>query len=153
MLSFAIRVLTVLLLAVLFVFAYVGFAILSRRFGAGATFAATALFAGLAAWLATPESRTVCEDFSWALRDARLSQKEAAITMGIATDQLSRQLSGLEQLSLSRAASLPPTFWAAFAKLRLQRVGGYTVLEDGAVTELVHAVRALRQPTSWKGAA
>lgn len=48
---------------------------------------------------------------SLALNRSALSQKEAAITMGISESLLARQLKGDEHLSWQRLFSLPDRFW------------------------------------------
>jgi len=46
-----------------------------------------------------------------ALNRASISQKEAALTMGISESLLARQLKGDEHLSWQRMFSLPDAFW------------------------------------------
>jgi hypothetical protein len=95
----------------------------------------------------TLESKGAADDFRLALVDCGLSDKAAALSMGISEPQLSRQLAGLEMLSAWRMASLPPAFHVAYAKRRLARFGDYSVLEDGTLRELVKAVHALARPS------
>jgi hypothetical protein len=95
-------------------------------------------------WTAhTPDSKGFADDVRLALVDCGLSDKAAAIAMGISEPQLSRQFAGLEMLSAWRMASLPPAFHVALAKRRLARFGTYSVLEDGPLQELVKAVHTL----------
>lgn len=97
-----------------------------------------------AAWLGhTPESQAMADDFRGALRDAGISQKSAAITMGLGEGDLANQLNGREQLSAWRMARLGPVFDAALAKRRLTRSGGAAVIDTGVLCELVNAVQAL----------
>jgi hypothetical protein len=134
----AITILTLLLYIVLAALVHVGFTWLPWL-------TLVVSFAGMG-WLAhTSESRQLVEDFERALADSGLSLKEAAYWMQISEPQLSRQRAGLEMLSASRIASLPAAFQVAFAKRRLARFGGYTVMESGVVADLVAAVRALTE--------
>jgi hypothetical protein len=98
----------------------------------------------LAAWAGhTPESAAFADDVRSALADIRMSHKAAAITMGIPEPSLANQLSGKEQLSASRLASLGPEFRVALAKRMLARDGESVVVERQELCDLVNAVQAL----------
>lgn len=103
------------------------------------------LFCGVAAaWCGhTADSAAFAEDFLGALRDIGVSQKEAAITMGINEPALANQLSGREQLSAWRMASLGSAFRVALAKRQLAREDAGIVLESQALCDLVNAVQTL----------
>jgi hypothetical protein len=104
-------------------------------------------------WLAhSADSKGMADDLRLALADCGMRDKEAAIVMGITEPQLSRQLAGLEMLSAWRMANLPPVWQVAFAKRRLARFGTFHVLEDGALAELVQAVRTLARHSMGEGA-
>jgi hypothetical protein len=97
-------------------------------------------------WLAhSADSKGMADDLRLALADCGMRDKEAAIVMGITEPQLSRQLAGLEMLSAWRMANLPPV-------RRLARFGTFHVLEDGALAELVQAVRTLARHSMGEGA-
>jgi hypothetical protein len=96
------------------------------------------------AWLGhTPASQGYAEDFCGALRDTGMSRKEAAIAMGLTEAQLANQINGREMLSAYRVASLGPAFTAALAKRQLDRAGGYTVVEEGTLSLLLHELKSL----------
>lgn len=79
-----------------------------------------------------------------ALREANISLKEAAITMGLSSSVLSRQLAGAPHthLSLWRLAALPETFWNAFDAQRAEA--------RGAVLLAPHLVVLLRGAANLK---
>lgn len=78
----------------------------------------------VSAWVGhTDASREYAEDFPLALADIGLSQKAAAIVMGLTDQQLSRQLRGTEPLSAYRVCLLPAAFHLAFFKRRCARLG------------------------------
>jgi hypothetical protein len=98
----------------------------------------------LTAWLGhTLESRAACADIERALMACGIAKKEAAITMGVTPQQFGNQLAGDEMLSFSRLASLPPAFWIAFAKARLERFSTGVVIESQELVDLINAVQAL----------
>lgn len=137
------RVLVGIGLLVVFVLALAIFSRLDHAFGAKAVVTLVAALFGAAAWAATPESRAAAQDVEAALRDIGLGKEAAAITMGMDPAHFSRQLNGVEQLSLSRLAQLGPEFDRAFARRRLERVGGYTVIADGVLTQMLELLRSL----------
>lgn len=78
-----------------------------------------------AAWHGhTDESRELARDISAALAACDLSEKAAAITMGIHPTDFSRQLAGRDPLSIWRLSALPADFWLALVGKRAARIGG-----------------------------
>ena len=88
------------------------------------------------------ESAEFAGDVARALEIAGVSQKDAAITMGISEKFLSNALAGRDHLSLWRLAKLPQSFQSALWTIRLRRVG-HDVLAPGELQSLVDGVRAL----------
>lgn len=107
-------------------------------------FALSALCAG-AAWAMTDRAALLIGLLREAMAECGLSEKAAGIEMGLAPNQLSAALAGKEQLSFSRAASLPDAVWEAFAERILARSGRHVVLERGLVADLVLSNRALAE--------
>jgi hypothetical protein len=96
------------------------------------------------AWLGhTPETYAAAEDFRSALRDVGMSQKEAAIEMGIPEPTLANWLSGKEQAGLWRMVLLGPAFEVAYYKRRLTRTSDVAVIDRGLLADLVGSVQAL----------
>lgn len=100
--------------------------------------AAASCFTGWACH--TERSARIIGWFREALASAGISEKAAAIDMGISKAQLSEGFAGTEQLSFSRAASIDDAGWEAFALQVLRASGKYIVLERGVVADLVLAV-------------
>lgn len=86
-------------------------------------------------------SREFADDVVAALKRANLSQKIAALTMGMSETQFAGALAGRQHLSLWRLSKLPPEFQKALWTIRLARIG-CEVLEPGHLLELVNAVKA-----------
>lgn len=89
------------------------------------------------------------QDVVAALKQVNISQKEAALTMGITESQFASQLAGREHLSLWRLSKLPNTFQVALWSIRLRRVG-YDILPPGQLADLVSGVKALITPERKK---
>jgi hypothetical protein len=117
----------------------------------------SAAFFAMAAWLGhTPESYALAEVVRATLRECGISQKEAAITMGIFESVLANWLNGKEQLSFWRLTLLGPEFMAALSKRMLRRYSPETVtVEAQGICDLVNAVQAMtashRQPVMREG--
>lgn len=109
--------------------------------------AVVAITVGLgAAWAGhTDRSRELIALFFDAMKDARYPENFAAIDMGITESQLSAGKSGREQLSFSRACSLPDAVWDAYALALLERSGKYIVVAKGELADLVEAARGIRR--------
>jgi hypothetical protein len=72
-------------------------------------------------------SRVFAQDIELALAKAGLSHKAAAILMDISEAQLSRQLSGHEQLSAWRLQRLPTAFHKELTMLQAERQGLFCI--------------------------
>lgn len=117
--------------------AFVGSMRLVNGYGPEYGIAISALCAG-AAWAGhTERSARIIGWFRAALAKAGITEKEAAITMGITPPQLCHGFSGIEQLSMSRAAAVDDEGWEEFALLVLNASGKYIVLERGLVADCV----------------
>jgi hypothetical protein len=82
------------------------------------------MVAFLAPWTEhTDISREWAQDIATALAACGLSQKAAALEMGIHYTDLSRQLAGVDPLNLWRLTSLPGEFWIALLAARAKRMG------------------------------
>jgi hypothetical protein len=101
-----------------------------------------------AAWMQhTERSRILVDEFSAALTDEGISDKECAHLMDVPQSVLSEWRGGTKQLSLARAASLPDRFWVAFCRRVIARWGGGKVeVLDTPVAELVALIRASLLP-------
>jgi hypothetical protein len=121
--------------------------------GPAATGIVAALFCAAAAWVATDESRAMAERVKRTLLDLDWSMKEAAIRAGMDMAQLSRQLSGTEQMSLSRFAEWGDEFWFQFSKRGVEERGALVVTH----AELAGILKELQQLSGdtgrWRGAA
>jgi DNA-binding transcriptional regulator YdaS (Cro superfamily) len=139
------RALVVLTFLVTFVVGIPVMVLLKDALGPTAVTLAAIVCGWLGVWLGThtPESAAFADDFKAALRDCDIPHKVAAAVMGISEPTLSNQLNGKEQLSAYRMASLGPAFTAALAKRQLARAGGYTVVEEGARSALLGALREM----------
>lgn len=104
-----------------------------------------ALTAGLlAAWVGhTLASQRVCDDLELALMRCGVSDKEAALCMGITPQQWSNQKAGDEMASLWRAAELPVAVWVEFAKLRIERFTTEGYMVKAEVVALLDTVKEL----------
>lgn len=78
----------------------------------------------------TDASRELAEDMTAALADCGLSQKTAALEMGVHPSDLNRQMAGRDPLNLWRLTSLPGAFWVAFLARRSQRIGAALITPD-----------------------
>jgi hypothetical protein len=132
---------TPLLVGVLFLPAFALLTRLEHALGAPAV-AFVGLAALLGVWLThTERSAIFAEMFRRALSDAGMPIKEAAAVMGCIYSVLSEGLNGSEQLSLSRAASLPDDFWVSFARRVLAECAHERLqIVERPVAELVRAV-------------
>lgn len=84
-----------------------------------------------AAWEGhTDASRELAQDISSALMACGLTEKAAAIEMGIHPTDLSRQLAGRDPLNLWRLTSLSAEFWLVFLHKRAARIGGALVTPE-----------------------
>lgn len=112
-------------------------------------------FGAMATWAGhTPETLAWVEDFVGALKDAGISQKQAAIVMEIPEPTLTNYITGKEQGSF-RIAKLGAKFRVAFGKRLIARDSDCAVVERQEVCDLVNAVQVLtaemRRP--WRGVA
>jgi hypothetical protein len=116
--------------------------LLRDAFGSGVVLIVSAVVGGMAAaWLGhTPASQAVADDFCGALRDAGMSQKEAAFLMGVGEAVLANQIAGREMLSAYRLANLGPAFTAAYAQRQLARAGSYTVVKESTLARVLQAL-------------
>ena len=101
----------------------------------------------LAAWVATPESRAMAAKVIASLRNIGWSMKEAAIRADIDEAQLSRQLSGIEQMSLARYAAWGPDWEFSFGKALVEERGAMVVTQK----ELAGILRELQQSSGAQG--
>jgi hypothetical protein len=124
-----------------------------RRYAGGFPVFAMAIGFG-AAWAATPESRAMAERVKRALLDLGWSLKEAAIRIEMDIAQLSRQLGGVEQMSLSRYAAWGDEFWFQFSKRGIEERGGLVVTHAELAGTLIELQQQLSGASGrWKGAA
>ena len=112
-------------------------------------FAIAGLCAG-AAWAGhTERSRRIVEFFFRALERLGISQDAFAIDYGTSKSKVSEARSGVEQLSMSRAANVDPEVWEEFAVLVLKDSPRYVVMERGVIADVVlsniAAVEAFRE--------
>jgi hypothetical protein len=135
------RTLRTLLGGVVFLLAFALMNRIGHAFGAPVV-ALIGLASGFGVWIAhTERSAIFAEMFRRALSDAGIVMKEAAAVMGCGYSVLSEGLNGSEQLSLSRAASLPDDFWVSFAKRVLSECAHERLqIVEKPVAELVRAV-------------
>jgi len=85
-----------------------------------------------AAWTGhTEDSRAYAQDIVGALADSGISQKAAAIEMGLSSEQqLSRQLAGTEPLNAYRLSFLPMGFHVSFLRRRAARLGAAVIAPE-----------------------
>ena len=89
------------------------------------------MFGFLAPWEGhTDASRELAQDIAHALTVCGLSQKAAALEMGIHPADLNHQLEGRDPLNLWRLTALPGEFWLAFLSRRVARLGGEVLTAD-----------------------
>jgi hypothetical protein len=82
------------------------------------------MFALLAPWTQhTDASRLLASDVCAALAACGLSQKAAALEMGLHPSDFNRQLAGLDPLNLWRLTALPSSFWMALCHRQAERIG------------------------------
>jgi hypothetical protein len=112
----------------------------------GSVVAAEMLAIGfLAAWCATPESKAMATKVLASLRALGWSLKEAALRIRMTEPQLSRQLNGYEQMSLSRYAEWGPEWEHQMAFQMLPKHGLW--IEN---QELAEILRPLTQQSERK---
>lgn len=87
-------------------------------------------------WMAVIGTAICRDEVKAALRMADISQKEAALTMGISTGLLSHKLSGEKPLTLESLAPLPERFWQFLALNLVHRYGLPPVIQTA--TAITH---------------
>jgi hypothetical protein len=95
-----------------------------------------------AAWAATKESREMARKVVRSIERIVWSLKEAAIRADMDFAQLSRQLNGVEQMSLSRYAAWGQTWAVAFAQELAADTGAIVIAQD-ELREIVVTLRPL----------
>jgi hypothetical protein len=89
------------------------------------------IFPVFAAWVGhTDESRALANDIIGALIACGISEKAAALTMGVHPTDLSKQLAGRDPLNVWRLTALPKAFWFALLTRIAVRIGGYYLTPD-----------------------
>lgn len=77
-----------------------------------------------AAWVGhTSASRAAADDVALALDAIGMKQDTAADLMGVAPEDLSKQLAGVKPLNFWRMQALPPAFQLHYARLAMGRIG------------------------------
>lgn len=71
------------------------------------------------------------EEVKAALHLAGISQKEAAITLGVSETVLSHKLDGTKRLTFESLEKMPTSFWQAFAVVLSMRYGVPPVIQAG----------------------
>jgi len=102
---------------------------------------------GLAAFQSTAKGDGLRRRVTLALSKAGISQKQAALIMGLTESRLSEALNGRSPLSVWRLAELPDDFWDAFMSLEAEARDGLLV----SAPQLARLLRNLDQLVMARG--